>query len=109
MSELPLLHHRQAKLFALTTIGAALALLLAGCPAGDRTSSTSTLRVLHSFGGSDGAWPRGSLIAAGGFLYGGTTLGGDAKNGTVFRIRPDGTGFQSLYSFTDGRDNGLGN
>src|SRR5262247_4450129 len=109
MPTVPLLHQRQANLFALTTAGMALALLLAGCPARDRTSSTSTVRVLHSFGGADGAWPRGSLVAAGGFLYGGTTLGGDAKNGTVFRIRPDGTGFQSLYSFTDGRDNGLGN
>src|SRR5215510_3036059 len=109
MSRLPLLHRRQANLFALTIAGVALALLLIGCPAGDRTSSTSTLRVLHSFGGADGAWPRGSLIAAGGFLYGGTTLGGDTKNGTVFRILPDGTGFQILYSFTAGRDNGLGN
>ena len=109
MSRLPLLRHRRAKLFALTALGVALALLFAGCPAGDRASSTSTVRVLHAFGGADGAWPRGSLIAAGGFLYGGTTLGGDAKNGTVFRVRPDGTGFQSLYSFTAGSDNGLGN
>ena len=108
MSGLRLPRHRRAKLFALTTAGVALALaLLAGCPAGDRTSST--LRVLHAFGGADGAWPRGSLVAAGGFLYGGTTLGGNAKSGTVFRLRPDGTGFQSLYSFTAGKDNGLGN
>src|SRR5262245_30816943 len=109
MPRLPLLHQRQANLFALTTAGMALALLLAGCPARDRTSSTSTVRVLHALGGADGAWPRGSLVAAEGFLYGGTTLGGDAKNGTVFRVRPDGTGFQSLYSFTAGKDNGLGN
>src|SRR5262249_60258936 len=87
--------------------GALARLFLGGRPAGDRTSSP--LRVLHAFSGADGAWPRGSLIAAGGFLYGGTTLGGDAKSGTVFRVRPDGIGFQSLYSFTAGRDNGLGN
>ena len=66
------------------------------------------MRVLHAFG-APGAWPRGSLIAAGGFLYGGTTVGGDANSGTVFRVRPDGTGFQSLYSFTAGKDNGFGN
>ena len=108
MSGLRLPRHRRAKLFALTTAGVALALaLLAGCPAADRTSST--LRVLHSFGGADGAWPRGSLVAAGGFLYGGTTVGGDANSGTVFRLRPDGTGFQTLYSFTAGSDNRLGN
>jgi len=91
-------------------VGVALALaFLAGCPASDRSSSTSTVRVLHAFGGADGAWPRGSLVAAGGFLYGGTTMGGDANSGTVFRVRPDGTGFQSLYSFTAGKDNGFGN
>jgi hypothetical protein len=105
MTRLPLLRHRRAKLFALTAVGVALALLFAGC--GDRPNST--VRVLHAFGGTDGAWPRGSLVAAGGFLYDGTTMGGDVNNGTVFRVRPDGTGFQSLYSFTAGKDNGLGN
>src|SRR5215831_2612351 len=94
MSWLRLTRHRCAKLFSLSMSGAALALLLAGCPARSRTSSTSTVRVLHSFGEADGAWPRGSLVAAGGFLYGATTLGGDAKNGTVFRVRPDGTGLK---------------
>ena len=106
MLTFPLPHRRRAKLFALTALSVALA-LLAGCPTGDRTSST--LRVLHAFSGADGGWPRGSLIAAGGFLYGGTKLGGDANSGTIFRVRPDGTGFQSLYSFTAGTDNGLGN
>jgi uncharacterized repeat protein (TIGR03803 family) len=101
---------RREKLFALTAQGVLVALtFFAGCPASERTGSTSTLRVLHAFDGADGAWPRGSLVAAGGFLYGGTTLGGDANSGTIFRVRPNGTGFQSLYSFTAGRDNGLGN
>ena len=109
MAALPLLRHRQANLFALTVVSVALALLFVGCPASEPANSSSTLRVLHSFGGADGAWPRGSLVAVGGFLYGGTTLGGDANSGTVFRVRPDGTGFQSLYSFTAGKDNGLGN
>src|SRR4249920_2014224 len=108
MSGLHLPRHRRGKLLPLTARSVVLALaLLAGCPAGDRASSN--LRVLHAFGGTDGAWPRGSLIAAGGFLYGSTTVGGDANSGTVFRVRPDGTGFQSLYSFTAGKDNGLGN
>ena len=106
MSRLRLTRRPRAKLFPLTAPSVALALaLLVGCPGGDLTNST--LRVLHAFSGADGAWPRGSLIAAGGFLYGGTTLGGDANSGTVFRVRPDGTGFQSLYSFTAGRDNGI--
>src|SRR5258707_15104139 len=108
MSRLRLPRRRRAKLFPLTAPSVALALaLLAGCAACDRASST--LRVLHAFGGADGAWPRGSLVAAGGVLYGGTTVGGDANSGTVFRLRPDGTGFQTLYSFTAGSANGLRN
>jgi hypothetical protein len=64
MCRLRLARHRRAKLFLLTAPSVALPLaLLAGCPAGERTSST--LRVLHAFGGADGAWPRGSLVAAG--------------------------------------------
>ena len=110
-NRLSLPHRPRAKLFALAAPRAVLALaLLVGC-SGDRnnSSSTSNLRILHAFSGADGAWPRGSLVATGGFLYGGTTVGGEANNGTVFRVRPDGTGFQSLYSFTAGGDNGLGN
>src|SRR4029077_17609444 len=108
MSRLHLPRHQRGKLLPLTARSVVLAVaLLAGCPAGDRASST--LRVLHAFRGTDGAWPRGSLIAAGGFLYGGTTRRRADNSGTVFRVRPDGTGFQTLYSFTAGSDNGLGN
>jgi uncharacterized repeat protein (TIGR03803 family) len=106
MAKLFLPHHRFARLLSLATAVATLAFLTSSF-AGDRTSST--LQVLHAFGGADGAWPRGSLVATGGFLYGATTAGGRANSGTIFRVRPDGTGFESLYSFTAGGDNGLGN
>jgi uncharacterized repeat protein (TIGR03803 family) len=90
----------------LAVAGATLAFLTSSFGAGH---TSSTLQVLHAFGGADGAWPRGSLVATGGFLYGATTVGGDANSGTIFRVRPDGTGFRSLYSFTAGKDNGFGN
>jgi uncharacterized repeat protein (TIGR03803 family) len=106
MSGLFLPHHRFAKLLCLATASATLALSI-GCSGTARASFT--LRVLHAFGGVDGAWPRGSLVATGGLLYGATTTGGRANSGTIFRLKPDGSGFQSLYSFTAGGDNGLGN
>jgi uncharacterized repeat protein (TIGR03803 family) len=106
MSRLSLSRHRCARLLSLTA-GVTLALLNGFPAAAGHTGST--LRVLHAFGGADGAWSRGSLVAAGAFLYGATSAGGDANSGTVFRVRPDGSGFQRLYSFTAGGDNGLGN
>jgi uncharacterized repeat protein (TIGR03803 family) len=64
--------------------------------------------TLHSFTGGDGANPYAGLILSGGTLYG-TTLGGGNSvtgiGGTVFKIKPDGTGFTTLHSFT-GADGG---
>jgi uncharacterized repeat protein (TIGR03803 family) len=50
--------------------------------------------VLYSFlGGSDGGAPRAGLIAdEQDTLYGATTGGGIANNGTVFKLTPPGTG-----------------
>jgi len=67
------------------------------------------LQVLHAFNGADGAWSRGSLTLGGSTLYGRTSLGGVANRGTIFSIGTDGTGFASLYSFSDGGSNGTGN
>jgi gliding motility-associated-like protein len=51
-----------------------------------------------------GANPDGSLISDGTFLYGMTKSGGANNYGTIFKIRPDGTGFTVLLNF-----NGAGN
>jgi len=67
---------------------------------------------LHSFTGftpgsgtnSDGANPRAGLILSGNTLYGTAEEGGSAGFGTVFAINTDGTGFTTLYSFTNGSD-----
>jgi uncharacterized repeat protein (TIGR03803 family) len=47
------------------------------------------LSVLHDFaGGNDGAYPRGALLRVGKSLYGTTSAGGAANQGTVFKLKP---------------------
>ncbi len=60
---------------------------------------TKTEKVLHSFayGTSDGDSPKTSLTALNGILYGTTTDG--SVGGTIYTIKPDGTGYQTLYTF----------
>lgn len=56
---------------------------------------------LFDFNGTvNGAYPRGSLIFDGTFLYGTTYKGGTSDLGTVFKIKPDGTGYVKLLDFT---------
>ena len=63
------------------------------------------LKVLHTFtGGSDGATPNaGVVIGNGGLLYGTTSLGGTANQGTFFSLAPGASGGVAtetvLYSF----------
>ena len=67
--------------------------------------------VLHSFKGTDGSEPIGTLLFDSvGNLYGTTTWGGAHSDGTVFELSPNGDGTWKetvLYSFTGGSD-GLG-
>ena len=58
--------------------------------------------VLHSFGsGTDGQNPSGGLMAGpSGFLYGATAFGGSGGDGTLFKIKPDGSGYTVLYQFS---------
>jgi uncharacterized repeat protein (TIGR03803 family) len=78
-------------------------------------------KVLHSFawtvatppcgeggyGWGDGTLPNTAPVDGGdGWLYG-TTLGSffaGTNNGTLYRIRPDGSGYQVLYYFAPGQD-----
>jgi uncharacterized repeat protein (TIGR03803 family) len=69
-----------------------------------------TETVLHSFSGTDGAYPYASLaLAASGALYGTTELGGTSGYGTVFELTPPGEPGGAwteavLYSFSGGAD-----
>jgi len=56
---------------------------------------------LYDFDGTiSGAGPVGSLISDGTFLYGMTMGGGLNGPGTIFKIKPDGTGFSKLLDFS---------
>jgi uncharacterized repeat protein (TIGR03803 family) len=65
-----------------------------------------TYRTLYNFQGTDGAYPFGGVILdAAGNLYGETTQGGSANQGTVFELSPPEAGQTAwietiLHSFT---------
>lgn len=62
-----------------------------GCGTVYKVDKTGTLSVLHSFAGSNGADPGGSLLRdPAGNLYGTTDLGGTDNQGIVFMIDPSG-------------------
>ena len=66
-----------------------------------------TESVLYSFTGSDGSWPRGSLIFdQAGNLYGTTFFGGATGCGTVFELtpNPDGGWTESVLDSFRGSD-----
>jgi len=55
---------------------------------------------LHNFTGADGAYPQAGLVLSEGYLYGTTFSGVTSGNGTVFKIKTDGTGLALLHSFS---------
>lgn len=72
-------------------------------------SQAQTYTVLHSFQGSDGFYPQGTLtLDAAGNLYGTATLGGANGFGTVFKLSRRGGvwSLSRLYSFKGGTDGG---
>jgi uncharacterized repeat protein (TIGR03803 family) len=73
---------------------------------------TTSFNVLHTFSAlsgnpfanNDGASPRAGLVLSGHTLFGATAEGGAAGFGTVFEVNIDGSGFRTLYNFTNGAD-----
>lgn len=70
------------------------------------------VRLLHTFQGKDGYIPRALVVGKDHMLYGSTQYGGPefvkwyqhlAGYGTIFRIAPDGTQFETVHSFS-GKD-----
>jgi uncharacterized repeat protein (TIGR03803 family) len=71
----------------------------------------SAYSLLHQFSESDddGQFPEGGLLRGSeGMLYGTTWYGGTGRNGTVFRINQDGTGYSTLHNFDSSGLNGDG-
>ena len=66
------------------------------------------ISLVHSFSGSDGAYPgAGVVLDAAGNLYGTTRFGGRGNSGTVFKLTPGAKNkwtYNMLYSFTGAAD-----
>jgi len=75
------------------------------------STNGSGYSVIYSFAGtnvnSDGIGPFGTLLlASDGALYGTTQYGGTNKDGTIFKVFPDGSGYQVLHHFMGTNDDG---
>ena len=71
------------------------------------SGSGYTESILHAFSGKDGALPAGGLLLdKSGALYGTTSSGGTANQGTVFKLTRSGAHYvhSTLYSFKGGTD-----
>lgn len=64
-----------------------------------KTDGTGYTNILNLDGSFSGAFPKGSLIFDGTFLYGEAWYGGSAGEGVIFKIKPDGTGYTKLFDF----------
>ena len=65
-----------------------------------KPSGATEYETLRSFAASSlGVDPKAGLLEYGGELYGTTYYGGANDNGTVFKMRTDGTGYEVLHSF----------
>jgi len=65
-----------------------------------KTDGTGYTKLLDFTGSANGRKPLGSLIFDGTFLYGMTIFGGTQDSGTIFKIKPDGTGYFKLLNFS---------
>jgi uncharacterized repeat protein (TIGR03803 family) len=64
-----------------------------------KTDGTSYTNLFDFNNTTSGINPYGSLISDGTWLYGTTSTGGVSNHGTIFKIKPDGTGFDTLLTF----------
>lgn len=73
-----------------------------------RVTADGDEQVLFHFGDTGALGPRvpgaGLMLASDGYMYGVTGYGGSANHGTLYRLKPDGSGFEVLHQF----DQGLG-
>jgi uncharacterized repeat protein (TIGR03803 family) len=76
--------------------------------AGSASAQTAQYRTIQSFGvaGAVGQKPYAGVVSGtDGALYGTTLGGGSNRAGTVFKVKPDGSGYATLHAFaTNGVD-----
>ncbi len=65
-----------------------------------KPDGTGYTKLLDFAGASNGSDPWGNLIYDGIYLYGMTGDGGTSAKGTIFKIKPDGTGYVKLLNFS---------
>jgi uncharacterized repeat protein (TIGR03803 family) len=65
-----------------------------------KPDGTEYAKLLDFAGNTNGRNPYGSLIYDGTFFYGMTAGGGTNRQGTVFKIMADGTGYVKLFNFS---------
>lgn len=66
-----------------------------------RIDGTPSASAFYTFaGGANGGFPSGSPVTDGTYLYGTTEFGGTNSLGTIYKIKPDGTSFSTLMSFS---------
>jgi uncharacterized repeat protein (TIGR03803 family) len=64
-----------------------------------KTDGSAYSKLLDFKGTTNGATPYGDVITDGASLYGMTGYGGINDHGTIFTIKPDGSGFVKLFDF----------
>ncbi len=69
-----------------------------------KPDGTAYAKLLDFDGNNKGGSPYGSLVSDGTFLYGMTYTGGSLNFGTIFKIKPDATGYSKLLDLNDGRN-----
>ena len=71
------------------------------------TSTSAQYTKIHDFsGGSNGFYPFSNLFFDGTYLYGTTAYGGLYNNGVIFKVKPNGTGYTTIFDFVNYLDNG---
>ncbi|WP_317897451.1 T9SS type A sorting domain-containing protein [Aurantibacillus circumpalustris] len=65
-----------------------------------KPDGTGYAKIFDFMGGANGAWPHGSLVSDGTYMYGMTTNGGSLNSaGIVFKIKPDGSSYTKILTF----------
>ncbi len=64
-----------------------------------KKDGTGYAKLIDFTGMSNGSTPLSSLLFDGMYLYGSTAFGGSGSSGTIFKVKPDGTGYVKLHDF----------